>query len=70
MTYIFIQGNAYENVVWKMAAINDGWLGYLVKLPSAIGIGPYLWQRSIGSGKGLGPPEPMLTQTCVAIWRH
>ena len=34
------------------------------------------WQVNTGSGNGLVPscnkplPEPMLTQTCVAIWRH
>ena len=56
---------------------SDWWLSNLLwNCPNMNVIGLDWWSVNIGSGNGLVPsgnkplPEPMLTQTSVAIWHH
>ena len=70
--YVFIQENAFENVICKMVTI-------LSQSENASGQARNSlrqWKAKIGSGNGLVPdgtkplPEPMLTKIADAKWHH
>ena len=57
--------------------LSDWWLRHLLwNCPNMNVTGLHWWSVNIGSGNGLVPsgsnplPEPILTQSFVAIWRH
>ena len=64
-------------VIFKQILVIDGWgISREIALIGMNVSGLHWWTINIGSGNGLVPsgnkplPEPMLTQSYVAIWCH